>query len=42
MVKFYVRKIEEIGSVFTLEDVPKKYYEKVKNQLIEDGFLVEE
>ena len=42
MVELYLKKIKADDIVFTLEDVPKLWRQKVMDRLVEDGYTLNE
>ena len=42
MVELYLKKIKADDIVFTLEDVPKLWRQKVMVKLVEDGYTLNE
>ena len=42
MVELYLKKIKADDIVFTLEDVPKLWRQKVIDRLVEDGYILNE
>ena len=42
MVELYLKKIKADDIVFTLEDVPKLWRQKVMDRLVEDGYILNE
>ena len=42
MVELYRKKIKADDIVFTLEDVPKLWRQKVMDRLVEDGYILNE
>lgn len=42
MVELYLKKIKADDIVFTLEDVPKLWRQKVMDKLVEDGYTLNE
>ena len=42
MVELYLKKIKADDIVFTLEDVPKLWRQKVMDKLVEDGYILNE
>ena len=42
MVELYLKKIKADDIVFTLEDVPKLWRQKVMDRLAEDGYTLNE
>ena len=42
MVELYLKKIKADDIVFTLEDVPALWKQKVMDKLVEDGYVLNE
>ena len=42
MVELYLKKIKADDIVFTLEDVPKLWRQKVMDRLVDDGYTLNE